>query len=955
MMKIRQIQIRGFGHFADLSIDSFPDGLVVVEGANEAGKTTLMSFIKAILFGFADRRTNQLRYEPIRGGEHGGSITLETDDGELYRVERRPGPSRGEVVIYHSDGVWQGEHQLKRFLNGVSEPLFQQIFCFGLDELQQLDSLQSEEISGLIYSAGMGTFRRRSYLQIQKDLTEMQGQLYKPSGKNPKINRLLRTLEEKEATIRELQTIPEEYNHLTGEIGELNQQIAELEDQISQLEAEEIWLTRLEQACEPFQQIQQMNAELVELPEIDQFPHDGIHRLEQLKEERLDLQGRLARKEREKTTYFSQLDELTIHLELLGAISEIRELVEERRLFQDWLKKKTELEVQITQQREKVEQFLLGLGSKWNQTKVKEFPLTFDRRERVLEFQQQRILFQHQEEELRVEERQLSRLREERELEVQDQKACSQIIFSRRQFDQGVENGGRLVGFAGVISLSSLVLAGWFFVQTNWMIAGVMALLGLTLLGGTFYLRQFLKRQKTVVKQQRQDEMEKARDELQVKELALERVNQQQRDLIWRQDELVRKKEFFDQEWSEFLVANQISLQRIPSDLLELFKLLEKGKELIQHLEEGLTQCQLLQKQIEQYYNKAKRLLSHLNRSIVEPTDLSSVIMQIQEELIDQEKKNTKYEQIQMKLEETELDLADLAFQLETREKEWTNLLKAGGAGTEEEFRQRWFAYEQRTEVLKARRQWEIALHSIAVVQAEEMNQALHDWDLATIQGHSARVRRQRQEAKEELANFQDQRGRYQAQVELMEHSDQLSILRQEREELIAQLREQSEEWLSVALCQRFMELAKDLYEKERQPGVLRQASRILQQLTAGIYQRVLSPLGESCLQVERRDGTRLVTEALSRGTAEQLYLAMRLALAQEYSSRTVGFPLIMDDIFVNFDPGRTRAGLNVLSQLASEQQVIFFTCHPHLLTYLEEAGVGYCHLKLEEFMIKHV
>lgn len=955
MMKIRQIHVRGFGHFADLHMDSFPDGLVVIEGANEAGKTTLMSFIRAILFGFADRRTNQLRYEPLRGGEHGGSITLEADDGQLYRIERRPGPSRGEVIIYHSSGTWQGESQLKGLLKGVSEPLFQQIFCFGLDELQRLDSLQSEEISGLIYSAGMGTSHRRSYMQIQKDLTEMQGQLYKPSGKNPKINRLLETLEGKDAAIRELQKIPEEYNHLTEDTTQLNEQIGELEDQTRQLEAEEIWLTRLEQASEPFQQIQQMNAELAEILEIDEFPHNGIHRLEQLKEERLNLHGMLARKEREKATYLSQLDGLTINSALLAAVPEIRELAEERRLFQDWLKKETELKIQITQRQEEVDQFLLELGSNWDQAKVREFPLTFDRRERVREFQQQMTLLQRQEEELRVEEKQLLRLREERELEVREQEARSQAVFSRRQSDQGSRGGGRMVAIGGIISLGSLTSAGWLFTKANWMIGGLMTVLGLILAGGAFYLRQFLEQQETAAKRQRQEEMEKARDELQVKEQALERVNQQQNDLTWRQGELMRKKECFHHEWEEFLLANQISLQRTPADLLELFKLLERGKELIRRCEEGLTQSQLLQKQIDQYLKKASRLLRQLNRSFVELTDLSSVILQIQEELIEQEKQHTKYEQLQTKLEELELDLADLAFQWETRKQDWTNLLNAGGAGTEEEFRRRWFASEKRTEVLKARRQWETAFQSIAVGQAEEMGQALQEWDLASIQGRLAKVRKQRQEVKEELARSQDQRGRYQAQIESMEHSDELSILRQEREELMAQLREQSEEWLSLVLCQRFMELAKERYERERQPGVLRQASTILQQLTAGAYQRVLSPLGENFLQVERGDGNRLVTEALSRGTAEQLYLAMRLALAREYSSRTVGFPLIMDDIFVNFDPGRTRAGLKVLSQLASEHQVIFFTCHPHLLAYLEEAGLGCSYLKLEEFMIKHV
>ena len=61
-----------------------------------------------------------------------------------------------------------------------------------------------------------------------------------------------------------------------------------------------------------------------------------------------------------------------------------------------------------------------------------------------------------------------------------------------------------------------------------------------------------------------------------------------------------------------------------------------------------------------------------------------------------------------------------------------------------------------------------------------------------------------------------------------------------------------------------------------------------------------------------------------SEGTTDQLYLALRLAVAQE---RTPDAPLILDDAFVRFDDTRLQAALGLLKEIAEEKQVILFTC----------------------------
>ena len=54
-MRIRGWSIEGFGRLANFSVVGLPDGLTVLHGANEAGKSTLLEFLRCILFGGRDR------------------------------------------------------------------------------------------------------------------------------------------------------------------------------------------------------------------------------------------------------------------------------------------------------------------------------------------------------------------------------------------------------------------------------------------------------------------------------------------------------------------------------------------------------------------------------------------------------------------------------------------------------------------------------------------------------------------------------------------------------------------------------------------------------------------------------------------------------------------------------------------------------------------------------------
>lgn len=156
-----------------------------------------------------------------------------------------------------------------------------------------------------------------------------------------------------------------------------------------------------------------------------------------------------------------------------------------------------------------------------------------------------------------------------------------------------------------------------------------------------------------------------------------------------------------------------------------------------------------------------------------------------------------------------------------------------------------------------------------------------------------------------------------------------------EKEIRCANLREQCEECGDsdtlriLRRRQQALALAAEMLEKtaaemgDQTAGILnRRASEIFAAFTDGAYQSLRMD-GERHLSVW--DGVRNIpAERLSRGTVEQIYLAVRLAAADILLEEPV--PLILDDVFAFYDDKRLESALKWLS--SQRKQVIIFTCH---------------------------
>ncbi|MBR6825327.1 MAG: hypothetical protein IKM59_02150, partial [Oscillospiraceae bacterium] len=156
-----------------------------------------------------------------------------------------------------------------------------------------------------------------------------------------------------------------------------------------------------------------------------------------------------------------------------------------------------------------------------------------------------------------------------------------------------------------------------------------------------------------------------------------------------------------------------------------------------------------------------------------------------------------------------------------------------------------------------------------------------------------------------------------------MEATGKQEAMEERKNELHTQLVTAGEQIRTLELAQEVLEVADSRVRSRFSPRITAEAGRILGQLTRGKYPAVQL---SSDMQLSVRDGVlQRPAAAMSCGTADQMYLALRLAMCRMLLPGDA--PLVLDDALVNFDDDRCDAAIELLSEEAKNRQVILFTC----------------------------
>jgi len=176
-------------------------------------------------------------------------------------------------------------------------------------------------------------------------------------------------------------------------------------------------------------------------------------------------------------------------------------------------------------------------------------------------------------------------------------------------------------------------------------------------------------------------------------------------------------------------------------------------------------------------------------------------------------------------------------------------------------------------------------------------------------------------DARQEQQRLQNRLGQYQGRMEALGEASQLQ---KQLDRVNTRLQKLEDTYTALTIALETLNDAKLELQRRFAPRITKRAQELLGNMTDGRYDRLT--LGEDFSIHAGAEQEDVLQSALWRsdGTVDQLYLALRLAVAEELTPRA---PLILDDALVRFDDVRMKAALAILKAESEAKQVILFSC----------------------------
>lgn len=157
----------------------------------------------------------------------------------------------------------------------------------------------------------------------------------------------------------------------------------------------------------------------------------------------------------------------------------------------------------------------------------------------------------------------------------------------------------------------------------------------------------------------------------------------------------------------------------------------------------------------------------------------------------------------------------------------------------------------------------------------------------------------------------------------------------QEALSAVSDIFEQAQQFVRLRLAWHLLRRRIEKHREDNQDPMVARASELFARITCGSFRGLTLDYNDrdepTIVGVREPDSPALPVEAFSKGTADQLYLALRLAYVWAQLETGEAMPLILDDILVDFDDARSQATLRLLGELARKTQVILLTHHSHV------------------------
>lgn len=212
-----------------------------------------------------------------------------------------------------------------------------------------------------------------------------------------------------------------------------------------------------------------------------------------------------------------------------------------------------------------------------------------------------------------------------------------------------------------------------------------------------------------------------------------------------------------------------------------------------------------------------------------------------------------------------------------------------------------------------------------------ELAEACRDADLDQVAAREEALETELKDLRARLMEAQQRRLQARREFEAIGGADAAARAASDRQAALTELTETASAYARARAAGLLLRWAIDRYRREKQAPLLKRAGECFAGLTNGSFaglQLEFDDRDNARITGVRPDGARVGVTGMSAGTADQLFLALRLAAVEDYLSRARALPFVADDLFINFDDERSGAGFEALARLALRTQVLFFTHH---------------------------
>lgn len=1015
-MKITALKVDGFGVWNGLEYKKLNEGLNVFCGLNEAGKSTLMQFIRSMLFGFDGERRRYL--PPVHGGRPGGQLTLSDTGGRFQLVrhdDQRDMTDRAKAIVQSPDGTQAGESLLQTLLADIDEATFNNVFAVGLQEMQELGTLGDSEAAEMLFRLSAG-LDRVSLVEVLNELTHSRAILLDPQGRTDRISQLITQRNQLHEDLEDFAAILEDYGRLAGLRNGLDHEAAELQKRADRLQQEARTLELAVNLRDEWRRRDELGQRIARFKSPVTIPSNTVARLKELAKKRHRYRHQVDEIKQQRRDLRKQAAEIHANTNLLTMAPRIEAFAQQQGWIHSLQSRIGQLETDISDTRISLDTERKRLGIDSLSVLVPTFSNEQVKQLRRTAKQLVRTEQQHEESKRR------HRMAQTEAESVSSESIGAMNRLGVTNLNEAIDRTGTLIGQLNrrvqleeqitalqkskeelstqcgsllqrqLMPMGMIIGLGVLFVAG--LVAGIVLYIWLQSLLGLGFGALCVLTTITVVFVKMQIERSNAK-KLESAQQQLQMVQMQLNQAIEQRTQLDAQLPSDGQPISERLSSAQKRLNSLetlmPSETrrrssaetvavaeAEMRNLEFQLATIAQRWEESLAVCQLPNHltpgQVRLIVEQSDRLLElneriqrsneELNRNRQEFTNLvdrvgqlaieagvpvatsdpCEILQMLREQIQTQQQALEKRTSLQVRWKQLGRRRAKYEKAMRRLGRRRRKILDELDLKDENELKEKLDRQIQSEKLLEEQLEVEMTIESAIaghcteqtiarLLAAEEDDTLAARWDAMENDLKTTRAR---------LAECLEEKGRLAQRLDDIANDRSADRKRLELGTIEKQLEEAIQRWQVLAVTESILRAIKSLYEAERQPKTLKEASDYLRRLTNGRYVRIWTPFGEDVLRVDDAMGNILPIDVLSRGTREQLFLALRLALVGSYAERGVSLPLVLDDVLVNFDAPRAKAAVDVLNDFTRRgHQVFIFTCHDHVYHMFQDLGVN--------------